>query len=141
MMLTKTTTTTTTTTMTTWLRRAIWLGTAGYWIGLFILTHTPTALPLVVIKSDKTGHFLGHGLLAAAIFASLRVAGRRDPVLAVLVIGMIFGAVDEWLQIPIPGRSCELLDWFADVAGVAVAATAGAIITRWHDARKERSSW
>jgi hypothetical protein len=45
------------------------------------------------------------------------------------------------LQLPIPGRSCELLDFFADAAGVAVAVTLCAIITRWRDRRAERTSW
>jgi VanZ family protein len=117
------------------------LGTAVYWLALFILTHTPTALPVVIVRSDKTGHFIGHGFLAAALFASLRLAGRRDPVLLVLVIGLIYGAADELLQLPIPGRSCELLDFFADAAGVAVAVTLCAIITRWRDRRAERTSW
>jgi VanZ family protein len=131
----------TTTAYLKWLRRAFWLGTGVYWVGLFVLTHTPLPPPLVIVKSDKTAHFWGHGLLAAAVFTSLRLAGRRDPMLAVLLIGFAYGAIDEWLQIPIPGRSCELVDWFADIAGVAVAATLGAVVTRWHDARKERSSW
>ena len=29
----------------TWLRRIIWIGTAVYWLGLFVLTHTPVTLP------------------------------------------------------------------------------------------------
>jgi len=135
------TTTTTTTAYLKWLKRAFWLASGVYWLGLFILTHTPLPPPLVIVKSDKTAHFWGHGLLAAAIFTSLRLAGRRDPLLLALVIGLIYGAIDEWLQIPIRGRSCELIDWFADAAGVAVAVTICAIIARWHDRRTARSSW
>ena len=124
----------------TWLRRTIWLGTAVYWLGLFILTHTPVALPVVVVSSDKTAHFIGYAVLGVALHASLRLAGRRDPTLAVLLIGMIYGALDEWLQIPV-GRSCELNDWFADAAGIAAAVTACALLAHWRDARAERSSW
>ena len=131
----------TTTPYLKWLKRAFWVATGFYWVGLFVLTHTPLAPPLVIVKSDKTAHFWGHGLLAAAVFTSLRLAGRRDPLLLALAIGLTYGALDEWLQIPIPGRSCELLDWFADAAGVAVAVCLGALITRWHDRRAERSSW
>jgi VanZ family protein len=129
------------TTYLKWLKRAFWAATGFYWVGLFILTHTPLPPPLVIVKSDKTAHFWGHGLLAAAVFTSLRLAGRRDPLLLALAIGLMYGALDEWLQIPIPGRSCELIDWFADAAGVAVAVCLGALITRWHDRRAERSSW
>ena len=72
------------TTYLKWLKRAFWAATGFYWVGLFILTHTPLPPPLVIVKSDKTAHFWGHGLLAAAVFTSLRLAGKRDPLLAVL---------------------------------------------------------
>jgi VanZ family protein len=129
-----------TTAMKTWLRRTILPGTAAYWLGLFILTHTPVALPIIIVSSDKSAHFIGYAMLATALFASLRVLGRRDPMLMVLVIGLAYGAIDEWLQIPV-GRSCELNDWFADAAGVAAAVTVCTLITRWCDQRAARSSW
>jgi VanZ family protein len=127
-------------TTTKWLLRAIWLGTAAYWLGLFILTHLPEPPPLIIVKTDKSAHFLGYLALGTAIFACLRIAGRRDPMLMVLMIGLAYGAIDEWLQIPV-GRSCELNDWFADAAGIALAATLCTLFTRWRDRRMERSSW
>lgn len=140
--------TTTMTTMTTrpitttakWLIRLIWLATAILWIAMFILTHTPVALPVRVVTNDKTAHFLGYLALGSALFASLRLGGRRDPTLAVLAVGLIYGGIDELLQIPV-GRSSDWNDWFADAAGVAVAVTIGGCITRWIDRRAERSSW
>ena len=140
MMMTTTPTTTLTTTVR-WLFRVIWVGTAVLWLGLFVLTHTPVAIPVIVVSSDKTGHFLGYLALGGALFASLRVAGHRDPTLAVLVIGLAYGVLDELLQIPV-GRSCELNDWFADAAGLAVAVTVGGFLNRWHERRRAaRSSW
>jgi VanZ family protein len=126
--------------MKPWLRHAILIATAAYWLGLFILTHTPVALPVILVGTDKSAHFYGYALLGVALFASLRVLGRRDPALTVLMIGLAYGAIDEWLQIPV-GRSCELNDWFADAAGVAAAVTVCALITRWRDRRAERASW
>ena len=126
--------------MKLWLRRTILLGTAAYSLGLFILTHTPVALPIIIVSSDKSAHFIGYGVLAAALFASLRVRGMRDPMLVLLVIGLAYGAIDEWLQIPV-GRSCELADWFADAAGIATAVTVCALIALWRDRRAARSSW
>ena len=125
---------------TKWLPRAIWGATAAYWLGLFILTHTPVMLPIIIVSSDKSAHFIGYAILGSALFASLRVANWRDPMLLVLVIGLAYGAIDEWLQIPV-GRSCELNDWFADAAGIAVAVTVCTLIARWRDQRAERSSW
>ena len=127
-------------TTTKWLPRAIWLGTAAYWLGLFILTHLPQPPPLIIVSTDKSAHFLGYLALGIAIFASLRVAGPRDPMLVVLIVGLAYGAIDEWLQIPV-GRSCELNDWFADAAGIAIAATACTLLARWRDRRAERASW
>jgi VanZ family protein len=129
-----------TVTMTKWLRRTIWLSTAAYWLGLFILTHLPEPPRLIIVNSDKSAHFTGYLALGVALFASLRIAGWRDPILLVLTIGLAYGAIDEWLQIPV-GRSCELNDWFADAAGIAVAATVCTLLTRWRDRRGERASW
>jgi VanZ family protein len=127
-------------TMKSWLAHPIFVGTVIYWLGLFTLTHTPIALPVIIVSSDKSAHFIGYALLGSALFASMRVAGWRDPMLLVLVIGLAYGAIDEWLQIPV-GRSCELNDWFADAAGIAVAVTVCTLIARWRDQRAERSSW
>ena len=126
--------------MIMWLRRAIYFGTAAYWVGLFVLTHTPVVLPKLVETKDKTAHFIGYALLAAGLFASLRLFGHRDPTRAVLIIGMLYGAADELLQIPV-GRSCELNDWFADVAGIAAAVVVCGLIATWRDRRAERTSW
>ena len=123
-----------------WLRRIILIGTAVYWLGLFALTHTPVTLPAIVVSHDKTGHFIGYAILGAALYMTLRVAGWRDATLGVLVIGLAYGAIDEWLQIPV-GRSCELNDWFADAAGTACAAAVGGLVTRWREQRAARASW
>ena len=123
-----------------WLAHPIVICTAIYWLGLFILTHTPVALPVIIVSSDKSAHFVGYAMLGTLLFVSLRIAGWRDPMLLLLTIGLAYGAIDEWLQIPV-GRSCELNDWFADAAGIAVAVTVCTLIARWRDQRAERSSW
>ena len=122
------------------LRRTILLATAAYWLVLFLLTHTPIKLPAIMKNDDKTAHFIGYFLLGIALFTSLRTAGWREPILLVLCIGLAYGAIDEWLQIPV-GRDCELNDWFADAAGIAVAVTLGTLLARWRDQRAARSSW
>ena len=124
----------------TWLKRIIWGATAVYWIGLFTLTHTPVSLPLIIVSSDKSAHFYGYAVLGGVLFAAMRIAGWRDVILKLLIIGLSYGAIDEWLQIPV-GRSCELNDWFADAAGIALAAAIGGLIIRWRDRRSAASSW
>jgi VanZ family protein len=108
--------------------------TIVYWCALFIATHIPAErLPYVPV-TDKTVHFVSYGVLALALFVSLSVArGRAQAELAVTVLGvcLAYGAVDEWLQIPVH-RSCELADWYADVAGAATAVVLATLVTRWN---------
>jgi VanZ family protein len=104
--------------------RALWIVTIGYWLILFTLTHIPgEKLPHVPL-SDKTEHLTGYGTLATLLYFSL---WRSKPHLSnigivVLGIGMMYGAVDEWIQaIPFIHRDCDLLDWYADTTGLAIA--------------------
>ena len=122
------------------LRRTVWLGTAAYWLLAFILTHTPVAIPMPAVQSDKTEHFIGYFLLGTMLYASARLAGWRHAVLGVLLIGMCYGALDEQTQ-KLVGRSCELADWFADCAGLAMAVTIGGLVTLWRERRALRASW
>ena len=133
-------TTTTTTITVRWLRRAIWGGTAAYWLAMFLLTHTPVAIPMPVVQSDKTEHFIGYGVLGAMLYASLRIANWRNAMLAALVIGLCYGVFDEQTQ-KLVGRSCDLQDWFADAAGLCVAVVIGGLITLWRERRAARASW
>ena len=124
----------------TWLRRTIWIGTALYWLAAFVLTHTPVAIPMPAVKSDKTEHFIGYLVLGGMLYASLRVAGWRNAVLWVLVVGLCYGAVDEQTQ-KLVGRSCDLQDWYADAAGLSVAVALGGLLTLWREYRAPRASW
>jgi VanZ family protein len=105
--------------------RICWALTAVYWLGLFIITHIPAPrLPYVPV-TDKTAHFVSYALLAIALSISLTLSGRSNVAVIVLALLLLYGAIDEWLQIPV-NRSCELADWYADAAGAA----AGVVIAR-----------
>jgi VanZ family protein len=58
----------------------------------------------------------------------LRASNPRRPVLlsSLLAVsaGLAIGAGDENFQRLIPGRSCDLNDWFADGTGVALSQVA-----------------
>ena len=73
---------------------------------------------------DKTEHIVAYGLLTGAIHLSLwpRRWSLLKTAIVVLVIIMVYGALDEITQ-PIFGRSCDILDWLADVSGCAIALT------------------
>ena len=71
---------------------------------------------------DKIAHFLVFGLLATLWFRFLpgnlvglgRFAGA-------IVLALLYGVVDEWIQYYNPLRSFDALDWIADGAGSITA--------------------
>jgi VanZ family protein len=112
-------------------RRPLLIITGAYWALIFTLTHLPPrALPHVRL-SDKIEHLLAYGCLGGLLFLTLWLTRPRIAQLGILVlaIGMAYGAIDEWLQIPV-GRDCDLLDWFSDTTGVAIAVVCLTFI-RW----------
>jgi VanZ family protein len=112
--------------------RVCWVLTIIYWCGLFGLTHLPVPrLPIVPIK-DKTAHFVSYGVLATALFLSIRFSTDRPPAriaITVLAILLIYGAIDEWTQLLV-NRTCEMADWHADASGAAVAVVLMTLLLR-----------
>lgn len=94
-----------------------------YWVVLLTATHWPKLPGLDIPGKDKTEHVLAYGLLAGLM---INVAARRLIMYRGLVIALgtvaliaIAGALDERTQ-PYFGRSCELYDWLADLAGAGL---------------------
>lgn len=76
---------------------------------------------------DKIAHFSAYAVLAALCVRATR-SPRRLATAASVVLGVsLLGAVDEWHQSFIPGRSMSLADWMADTAGACV----GVLAVRW----------
>lgn len=97
-----------------------------------VLIEILTSLPRVpqvggIPASDKLGHI---GLYAVFSYLTMRAASDWRPTPALMLVVLIalatWGALDEWHQVFIEGRSAEVSDWIADVAGVAAG-----ILTRW----------
>jgi VanZ family protein len=111
----------------------------AWWAFLLTMTHLPkppSALPHV---GDKTLHLVAYAVLGGLLYANLRWRGADGPAAGLLTIAIVMlgGAVDEWTQ-PLSGRSCELADWCADVAGAALAAV-GAAGAWWLGTRRRVS--
>ena len=118
--------------------RIFWILTILYWCALFAGTHVPARVIVKVPLSDKIEHLAGYGGLATLLYLSFLFGGRRHPSdIAVLVLGIIicYGAIDEWSQIPV-GRDCDLLDWYAEVTGCAVAVVVLTLASRYLDPRQ-----
>jgi len=86
---------------------------------IFILGHDPEAAvsmgwppPL-----DKLQHAIAFGVIASLI----RMGTVRPSFLLIGVFVVALGALDEYLQIPLPFRSASLFDLMADGVGVTSA--------------------
>jgi len=96
----------------------------GIWLAILyhVSNSVPTEMPqMVVPQQDKILHFvffLGGGVVLAA---SLRLLAKLQGIrllLAVAVVMGLLGALDEYNQQFIPGRSgLSLEDWLADMSG------------------------
>lgn len=94
-----------------------------YWLGLFTASHIPrTPDVLSFAGGDKIMHFSSYALLAmlCALDRQLRgtLTGSTLPRIAAVLA--LYGVVDELLQYPIDGRTCDPLDWVADILGISV---------------------
>jgi len=95
---------------------------AIYWPSLFIVAHIP--IPGLVRKagvSDKALHFLAYLILVCllwfAVSPNRKVAWRKSTVWWVFLAIVGYGIVDEWLQGYIAGRSRDVTDFAANLAG------------------------
>ena len=88
-------------------------------------------VPPALASFDKVAHFAMYALLAALVvwgWSDRRAMAIIVP--ATLLAIAAYGALDEWHQQFIPGRSMDLNDWLADVAGALVGAAAAALLAR-----------
>lgn len=102
-------------------RRSLYLGLLAGWVAL---TLTLTSIPNPEFGpsfpgADKVAHFGFYGVAGFLFVLWRREAGKGAAVAVVFaaIFAALLGAVDEFHQQWIPGRSMELLDWVADFAG------------------------
>jgi VanZ family protein len=112
-----------------------WLPLIGYVGLIFSLSAQPyLQSPLHFHESDKLIHCCEYGGLGILLIAMLRASNPARPVivssLLAVAAGMAIGAGDENFQRLIPGRQCDLFDWFADSTGVILAQAAAYVFAR-----------
>ena len=107
-----------------------------YWPALFVLAHIP--IPHVVQEadvSDKTLHFLAYLILTFLIWSVVsgdrKVKWRRAAPWLVLFVIVVYGILDEWLQSYVAGRSCDVRDFFTDLAGALAGLILSSFLTFW----------
>lgn len=96
----------------------------GIWLVILyqVSNSVPTEMPqMVVPQQDKILHFVFFLGGAKALAASLRLLAKLQGIrllLAVALVMGLLGALDEYNQQFIPGRSeLSLEDWIADMSG------------------------
>lgn len=93
-----------------------------YWIILFVATTLPSSSLPEIGVIDKVLHLAAFTLLAVLVnltFLSqenFRTLSARAFLFTLITI-TIYGIFDELHQMMIPGRSCDVLDIIADIAG------------------------
>jgi VanZ family protein len=118
------------------LRHRITIGLlASYWPALFVFAHIP--VPMWVRRagvSDKVLHFLVYLVLVFlvwfAVSPNVRVSLRRAATWWVSLILVVYGIVDELVQ-GLVGRSCDIRDFGADVAGTATGLVLFSFLPFW----------
>jgi VanZ family protein len=83
------------------------------------------SIPFTV--KDKILHFIEYGILGFLLMRSaIRwTSNMRATTLVLLVFlaGAIYAASDEIHQYFVPGRSCDIYDWLADIVGLLAGVT------------------
>lgn len=115
-----------------WLQRALRVAAVllavGLPLALFIGGAQPVAVGLVPAPWDKLVHAAVFAVLAGAIGYASGLRGRRMLVLA-FCGAVAVGALDEWHQMYLPGRSAGMDDLAADAVGAAL----GVVALLWMD--------
>jgi VanZ family protein len=113
-----------------------------YWLAMFVGTHIPSYQPPGPGGFDKIEHASAYCGLAIMLSVAVAIVWRTGAaaLLAVFAIGAIYGAMDELSQLFVIGRSCDILDWFADLTGLAAGITLFSFAhwawRSWRDRRK-----
>lgn len=99
-----------------------WYLPAALWAaGLLLLGSLPSPdLPRFDLPLDKLAHFLLFAVLGVLTAVGWRRAGRWPGYPWAILLMLTVGAVDEWHQGTVPGRSREVADWLMDAAGAAL---------------------
>lgn len=105
-------------------RRSLLAGLALYWMVLVVATHVPNSeLPQALNVQDKAIHLVAYGILAMLLYCAWQLTHPTPlrtciPVIIVVLAG--HAALDEITQ-GFFGRQPDVMDWYADLLGIALA--------------------
>ncbi|MFM2057345.1 MAG: hypothetical protein RLY71_1730 [Pseudomonadota bacterium] len=102
-------------------------------LAIYILGSYPAVVEEVVVIWDKAAHFSAYGVIAGLWLVALRSPWRA---VALTTVG---GALDEFHQLFVPGRSAGLDDLSADFLGALTACLLGLALARRISAGQSRA--
>lgn len=94
-----------------------------YWLLLFILTTIPTEkIPQFFYTQDKLEHFIAYLILSFLLSLSLHFQKKfkfinKNYLFFAIIFLVVYATLDEFHQILIPGRYCDIFDWITDIFG------------------------
>ena len=119
------------------MRRALWLWgpVAAYLVAIFLESSVSQVPELPTGVTDKDAHEFLYAGLALLILRALAGASWRNVTIgagiAAVLLSAAYGATDEFHQRFVPGRTADLLDLAADMAGAAAAVAVVWLIAWW----------
>jgi len=111
-----------------------------YWGVLLFFTSLPGADFPDLSVSDKIEHILAFWGLAILLKLALIIQNKysnlkkHSSLYTLLIIGT-YAALDELHQLYIPGRSCDILDWTADISGALLAVLLISLIIKYSSSK------
>lgn len=101
----------------------ILVGTAAYWLLLFVGTHIPGNPHDAGGHWDKLYHFSAYFGLTILLCTSMANFRRPGPATYAAIVGLVaaYGVMDELTQMLVPSRTADPLDWLADMSGALLA--------------------
>lgn len=112
-----------------------WLAAAILWTATVLVVNSISVSDPMWQPPFPGADKLTHAFMYAVASYSWRraIVTRRDLVTWGVAGGLaVLGALDEWHQRIVPGRSADLFDWLADVVGVWL----GVALWHWLHVRK-----
>lgn len=100
-----------------------WAPPLALMVAIAVVSSRPAA-PLPSGVNDKVAHAAAFGLLAWLWIRAWRPRDGKavgvQGLLPAWAISAGYGAIDEWHQSYVPGRTASVADWIADASGAAV---------------------
>lgn len=123
-------------------RRLLLICLAVYWALIFTVTHIPARNLPDTHVSDKIEHFVAYLILTILLYlnAWMRNISALRASMAIAGIGMVYGALDELLQIPV-NRQADVRDWMADMSGVIAGLLLLNIIRQARESMSAKPKW